>query len=59
MSHDARWLIALLVPLLTSPTVARAQEGLRPLPGFEARSVEFAREGPLLLAFYLYDWTGT
>ena len=21
--------------------------------------VEFAREGPLLLAFYLYDWTGT
>ena len=23
------------------------------------RLVEFAREGPLLLAFYLYDWTGT
>jgi peroxiredoxin len=20
---------------------------------------EFASEGPLLLAFYLYDWTGT
>ena len=23
------------------------------------RLVELAREGPLLLAFYLYDWTGT
>ncbi len=47
MTHDARWLIALLVPLLASPGAARAQEGLRPLPGFEARSVEFAREGAM------------
>ncbi|HEY7257947.1 MAG TPA: hypothetical protein VH459_02705 [Gaiellales bacterium] len=23
------------------------------------RLAEFAAEGPLLLAFYLYDWTGT
>jgi peroxiredoxin len=23
------------------------------------RLAEFARQGPLLLAFYLYDWTGT
>jgi len=23
------------------------------------RLVEFAAQGPLLLAFYLYDWTGT
>ena len=23
------------------------------------RLVEFARQWPLLLAFYLYDWTGT
>jgi peroxiredoxin len=23
------------------------------------RLSEFAAEGPLLLAFYLYDWTGT
>jgi peroxiredoxin len=23
------------------------------------RLTEFAAEGPLLLAFYLYDWTGT
>jgi peroxiredoxin len=23
------------------------------------RLVEFAAEGPLLLAFYLFDWTGT
>jgi peroxiredoxin len=23
------------------------------------RLCEFVRQGPLLLAFYLYDWTGT
>src|SRR5512143_610382 len=47
MSHDARRLIAPLLVLLASPAAARAQVGLRPLPGFEARSVEFAREGAM------------
>ena len=47
MSHDTRRLIALLLLLLASPEPARAQAGLRPLPSFEARSVEFAREGAM------------
>jgi hypothetical protein len=47
MAHDARRLVALLVPLLVSPGAARAQVGLRPLPSFESRSVEFAREGAM------------
>ena len=47
MSHDARRLIALVVPLLAWPEQARAQVSLRPLPSFEARSVDFAREGAM------------
>jgi hypothetical protein len=47
MSHDARRWIAVLFPLLASPGAARAQVGLRPLPSFEAQSVEFAREGAM------------
>jgi hypothetical protein len=47
MSHDARRLIALLVPLLAWSEPARAQVGLRPLPSFESRSVEFARAGAM------------
>jgi hypothetical protein len=47
MSHDARRLVALLVPLLAWSGPAPAQVGLRPLPSFEARSVEFAREGAM------------
>jgi hypothetical protein len=47
MSHDARRLIVMLLPLLAWSGPARAQVGLRPLPSFEARSVEFAREGAM------------
>jgi hypothetical protein len=47
MSHDARRLIALLLPFLASLEAARAQVDLRPLPAFEARSVDFAREGAM------------
>ena len=47
MSHDTRRLIVPLLPLLAWSGPARAQVGLRPLPSFEARSVEFAREGAM------------
>jgi hypothetical protein len=47
MSHDGRRWIALALPLLAWPAPARAQAGLRPLPRFEARSVESAREGAM------------
>ena len=41
--------VALLLPLALSAGAVRAQAqaGLRPLPSFEARSVEFAREGAM------------
>jgi hypothetical protein len=47
MSHGTRRLIALLLPLVAWPEAAGAQAGLRPLPSFEARSVEAAREGAM------------
>jgi peroxiredoxin len=36
------------------PDVTVFDTDVRPI-----RLPEFAAEGPLLLAFYLYDWTGT
>jgi hypothetical protein len=50
MNHGTRRSALSLLPvlaLLASPEPARAQVGLRPLPSFEARSVEFAREGAI------------
>ncbi len=37
--------VGALVTVLASAATVRAQAGLRPLPAFEARTAEFAREG--------------
>jgi hypothetical protein len=49
MSHGTRRAASLLplLSLLLGPAAAHAQVGLRPLPSFEARTVEFAREGAM------------
>jgi hypothetical protein len=49
MSHGIRRAASLLplLVLLGGAASAHAQVGLRPLPSFEARSVEFAREGAM------------
>jgi hypothetical protein len=50
MSHETRRRFARLLTLLTllaGAAAAHAQTGLRPLPAFEARSVDFARDGAM------------
>jgi hypothetical protein len=50
MRHEARRLavtLPLIFTLLAGAAPSRAQVGVRPLPPFEARRVEFAREGAM------------